>query len=392
MRFWIRFASACIAAAALIALLAWAFVPRWAPEWTIAHAPWVDPVVRAYAILTPIEAEPPARYLPRARNDPSLWASCSPRAFSSDYEDLLADWGPSAIPRLAALSGSRDAGIRRAVVRALGAIKRREALAPIERALADGDPWVRLEAKDALDHLDWPDVDAETALAARLAMIATLAADPDAEVRSFTIPDEIPVAGWARFRPLAREPATRATAMHVLQRVLGGEYDRPAACPLDARLTFDVVELVAARAPEHEEYETMATEYARQLWARIDWSPAACLRALDREPPPPGFGWLPDLYRRLLAARLDVDLDEADIERAVAEIARRSPVAVRLDPCVIASAPPPVTVHRHGALLVEVLRELREQLGTTSVIDGGAIVVTNGDAAFLALRLGGDAP
>src|SRR5690348_4176630 len=30
---------------------AWVMLPRWCPEFTIAHSPWVEPVVRAAAVL-----------------------------------------------------------------------------------------------------------------------------------------------------------------------------------------------------------------------------------------------------------------------------------------------------------------------------------------------------
>lgn len=87
--------TACaIAVLSGLAVVAWVYVPRWFPHWTVKHSPWVEPALRATAYA--------------AEN--ACWKV---------FLDRLAKWPSDPVPPLVASLGSKDRNIRMSAAIAL---------------------------------------------------------------------------------------------------------------------------------------------------------------------------------------------------------------------------------------------------------------------------------
>jgi hypothetical protein len=366
------------------AVVCWFKLPYWAPLWVVEHSPFVESVVRAEAAEDPMRATTPGTR--------SGFVSFGPSALAGAVERRMKEFGLAAVP---ALRRCLDGGDRDVRLKAFVHLHRCQplALAELQRLVTDADPWMRLQAWDALctlsyDHRDdRPRADEESAAALRCTL--GLLDDPDGGIRegarsylgsqaSATPPWSVCPAVCARLAL----PAGRGVVATLLGRLCTNWMERHPGQPLPAELTFPLLGLGNVPDPAGE-FAHLPAYYL----AFVGQDPAQALvelTAMQNGERPWRFGaepWMADLLRALDGRRVSFAL--AGEPPLLALTRGFVDCQVVADPWFAARALPPVTLALRDARLGDALRDFAAAIGARVQLGAGVVLLAGPQRAAI---------
>jgi hypothetical protein len=357
-------------------VVAWVYLPKWAPEWVLDHSPFIDPVMRAMMVL-----DPPPSGAPESAIAPPFVLD---RLVSQEQEERgerLQQLSAQAIPHLEACLAGTDQAMR---LQALEMLSWHDLPRPaaITTLLHDPNPWIRLRAWSICTYRH-PGVDQDE-LTATLAMLS----DPDAEIRAQSrehlagavqYPDNLhPDARFmwddrARWYERLRPHVHPSELADMFVEIFLGYVPGEAQLPSD--LTFPLLWLAQLPDPRGKparvvaEYLPSVEQNLTQLYAQLTE-----MQRGQRPWEPGAQPWMYEQLHHLFTQRITVTLQNVEMD----ELAKRCfPQGnVLIDPYFVAAAAPPMTFTFENQRMIDVLMELTRRLeGHLQLNNGVAFLV-----------------
>lgn len=352
----------------LLGLLAWVFLPRLAPDWVIDHSPFVEPIVRAYAIVDPVHGTPEsARGFPVQIDFGPLLVELSERLRSRD---------PNGHSLMACLD-SDDQDKRIKALWMLGWLEL-PGRPVIKRLSQDANPWIRLMAFERQtaradgNQASPEEVDAAAEIA------VDLLDDPDAFIQdaAYDYLTRHPEQAWTyrhRLFPILDEQLPEESLL-MLWYEIWMEYGSTENGKLTDDVLFPVLWLAQCGRPEVDDervIQTLMDRPAQDLPALH-----AVLSAMHRGERPWTLGaelWMYEVIHRLMTERITCSQSEVAPDQIAKQIFPQWNVFI--DPYFTSAGIESVALKPGNRPAIEVIQEVASHLGGSLQLRNGVVCV-----------------
>lgn len=358
-------------------VVCWFRLPAWAPYWVIDHSPFIEPVVRALVIVSP-----PPTGTPESTGGPPFVLDRIVSAEDEARGQRLKKLAAGAIPFLEHCLDGGDRGIR---LQALDMLNWHHlpANAQLQVLMRDPDPWMRLNAWNALrwradGNDDEPPTIRDVVDGVAHAAMALLD-DRDGYIREQVrdhLADQVTLSWPVRIDLYSRirQPSERERFVPLLETLFKREEGGEPMPQLPGALLFPLLSLAQVDDGDAHLRELVAAQLPR-VEQNFD-ALLVQLTAMQRgaRPCPPGAEpWMAERLRLLTEQRISLSLREADLMDVVAK--HFAPHNVLIDQHVIAAAPPPVTLDLTEVRLIDALLALAKATGTRMHLTCDAVLL-----------------
>lgn len=335
----------------VVGMVLWMFLPRWAPYWVIDYCPFVEPVVRAWARIDPAPAGTPES----AFGFPGLIEDRT--AYRLDH------FGPKVVPTLLQLLDDADPDVRMHALKYL----RPHDLPAVEKLhdlTRDVNPWVRLAA---WERLEYEPVEVRylrpgtTGIDIATSALALLN-DVDSYIQRSIVhdlsdQDSLPLSVRQALVSQVNQVSdddSRDALIEVLSDLSAQEVRRDPDEKLSSEWLFPLLNLVRDPTADAGVIDFVAEQLplVKQDFGAL----YAQLAAMQRGERPWELGAQPWMYEQLhglFTRRVTMSFKDVDFDEVIRACFPKGNVV--LDPWIIASAPPPVTMEIDDRPMIEVL-------------------------------------
>ena len=352
----------------LLGWAAWVFLPRWAPDWVIDHSPFIEPIVRAYAIVDPVHGTPETnRGFPVQIDFGPLLVEMAERLRSRDPQGHA----------LMACLDSDDQDKRIKALWMLGWLDLPQR-SVIKHLSQDANPWIRLMAfeRQTARARGTPTSPEDVDVAAEIAV--DFLDDPDAflhdEAYDYLI--RHPEQAWTHrhrlFQILNEQLPEKSLVM--LWYEIWMEYGSTQSGRLPDDVLFPVLWLAQCGSPEVDDervIRTLMDRAAQDLPALHD-----VLSAMHRGERPWTLGaepWMYEVLHRLMTERIICSQSEVAPDQIAKQIFPHWNVFI--DPYFTSSGVESVPIKPGIRSGIEVIQEVSSHLGGSLQLRNGVICV-----------------